>query len=81
MNEPTPGYYKKTFNGVLIDYYRIEDLYELRGPRGHAVKKLLRGTNKDDGVNTDLELIAVVRKQLDRWEAMIKEGQGDIDSV
>jgi hypothetical protein len=75
MSESTPDYYKKIFNGVLIDYYRIEDVYQLRGPRGHAVKKLLRGLNKDDGVNTELELINVVRKQLDRWEQMIEESR------
>ena len=75
MSESTPEYYKKVFNGVLIDYYRIEDVYQLRGPRGHAVKKLLRGLDKDDGVNTELELIAVVRKQLDRWEGMIEEAR------
>jgi len=69
----TPDYYNKTFNGVLIDYYRIESVYNLQGPRGHAVKKLLRGLDKDDGVDTELQLINTVRKQLDRWENMISE--------
>ena len=69
----TPEYYSKIYNGVLIDFYRIESLYKLSGPRGHAVKKLLRGLNKDDGVNTELDLIKVIRGQLDRWEAMALE--------
>ena len=72
----TPDYYNKIFDGVLIDYYRIESVYKLRGPRGHAVKKLLRGLDKDDGVDTELQLINTVRKQLDRWEQMIVEETG-----
>lgn len=70
---PTPDYYGAIYKGVKLDYYRIEDLYKLTGPRGHAVKKLLRGLNKDDGVNTEQELIEVIRGQLNRWEQMLIE--------
>lgn len=71
---PTPDYYNKTFKGVKVDYYRVAELFDLgSGPRAHAVKYLLRGTNKDGDINTELELIKAVRKKLDRWEEMIKE--------
>ncbi len=73
MSDTTPDYYNKEYKGILIDYYRIESIYKLSGARGHAVKKLLRGLDKDDGVNTELDLIHVVRGQLDRWEDMILE--------
>lgn len=72
--DPTPDYYNKTFKGVKVDYYRVAELFDLgSGPRAHAVKYLLRGTNKDGDINTDLELIKAVRKKLDRWEEMLKE--------
>ena len=70
----TPDYYNKTYKGVKVDYYRVAELFDLgSGPRAHAVKYLLRGTNKDGDINTELELIKAVRKKLDRWEEMIKE--------
>ncbi|PHS60945.1 MAG: hypothetical protein COB12_12515 [Flavobacterium sp.] len=60
--------------GVKADPYRICKLYGINGgPHEHITKKLLRGVNKDDGINTELDLIRVVRGQLDRWEEMINE--------
>ena len=74
MSEPTPEYYKKMLGGVKADPYRICKLYGINGgPHEHITKKLLRGVNKDDGINTELDLIRVVRGQLDRWEEMINE--------
>lgn len=74
MSESTPEYYNKTFKGAKIDPYRICKLYGISGgPHEHITKKMLRGVNKDDGINTELDLIRVVRGQLDRWEEMIKE--------
>ncbi|PHS61657.1 MAG: hypothetical protein COB12_12010 [Flavobacterium sp.] len=76
MSEPTPTYYKKMLGGVKADPYRICKLYGINGgPHEHITKKMLRGVNKDDGINTELDLIRVVRGQLDRWEEMIKEDQ------
>ena len=74
MSEPTPDYYKKMLGGVKADPYRICKLYDIKGgPHEHITKKCLRGVNKDDGINTELDLIKVLRGQLDRWEEMIKE--------
>jgi len=72
--EPTPDYYNKTFKGVKFDPYRVCKMYDINGgPREHIVKKMLRGINKDDGINTELDLINVVEGQLRRWKEMIKE--------
>ena len=78
MSESTPEYYNKKLGGVKADPYRICKLYGIAGgPHEHITKKMLRGVNKDDGINTELDLIRVVRGQLDRWEEMIKEDQGN----
>ena len=68
----TPDYYNKTFQGVLIDPYRIAAMYGLTGgPREHILKKVLRGTSKEG--QSELDLIQELRKQLDRWEEMTIE--------
>jgi len=78
MSEPTPNYYNKRFKGVKVDPYRICQMYDFNGgPREHATKKLLRGLDKDNGINTELDLIKEVRGQLDRWEEMIHEDMQD----
>ena len=80
MSEPTPSYYKKIFQGVKVDPYRVCKLYGIQGgPREHATKKLLRGLDKDNGINTELDLINEIRGQLDRWEEMIKEDEVILD--
>jgi len=72
--EPTPDYYHKIYKGVKLDPYRICKIYDVNGgPREHITKKMLRGINKDDGINTELDLIKVVEGQLRRWKEMIKE--------
>lgn len=68
----TPNYYNKTFNGVKIDPYRIASIYGINGgPREHILKKLLRGTGKEN--QSELDLISEIRLQLDRWEEMYHE--------
>jgi len=72
--EPTPDYYNKTFKGIKLDPYRVCKIYDINGgPREHIIKKLLRGVNKNDGINTELDLISVVEGQLKRWKEMLKE--------
>ena len=74
MSNPTPNYYNKRFMGAKIDPYRVCQLYGIHGgPHEHITKKCLRGVNKDDGINTEMDLIKVLRGQLDRWEEMIIE--------
>ena len=76
--DPTPSYYNKRFRGVKIDPYRICKLYGINGgPHEHITKKCLRGVHKDDGINNELELIQVLRGQLDRWEEMLIEDRPD----
>ena len=71
--EPTPDYYNKTYKGIKLDSYRICQIVGISGgPREHAFKKLMRGTNKGD-IETDLELIESLEGILARWKEMIKE--------
>lgn len=78
MSDSTPDYYNKKLGGVKADPYRICKLYGIAGgPHEHITKKCLRGVNKDDGINTELDLIKVLRGQLDRWEEMIKEDEAE----
>ena len=68
-----PDYYNKTFKGIKLDSYRICQIVGINGgPREHAFKKLMRGTNKGD-IETDLELIESLEGILARWKEMIKE--------
>lgn len=74
MSEPTPTYYNNTYKGIKLDPYRICKVYSIGGgPREQAIKYLLRGTGKTNGPQTELDVIKEVRKQLLRWEEMIKE--------
>ena len=69
----TPSYYNKTYKGIKLDSYRICQIVGINGgPREHAFKKLMRGTNKGD-IETDLELIESLEGILARWKEMIKE--------
>jgi hypothetical protein len=78
MSEPTPGYYRKLFKGIKLDPYRVCKVYGIGGgPREQSIKYLLRGTDKDNGIDTELDLIKAVRKQLGRWEEMILEDVED----
>ena len=68
----TPSYYNKTFKDVKIDPYRIAQIYNINGgPREHILKKILRGTGKEN--QSELNLISEIRLQLDRWEEMYHE--------
>lgn len=40
------AHYQYHYKGVKFDPYRVARIYNLSGPREHAVKKLLRGTGK-----------------------------------
>ena len=69
---PTPAYYNNTFKGVKIDPYRICQLYTVGGgPREHALKKLLRGCEKEG--QTELELAEEVRGIVTRWIELLEE--------
>jgi len=64
------AHYRHEFQGVKLDPYRIAAVYGLSGPAEHAVKKLLRGTDKG---HTEIEVIQELRCILDRWEEMLNE--------
>lgn len=67
----TGAHYRKEYKGVKLDPYRVAAIYGLTGgPREHALKKLLRGTEKGD---SPLKVIREVRDALDRWEEMLVE--------
>ena len=75
MSEPTPGYYKKMFNGVLLDPYRVLKVYGITDPaHQHAVKKLLRAGESVKDLKQDVQEVI---DTLTRMLQMIDEENGD----
>lgn len=56
--KPTPGYYKKEFNGVKLDPYRVICVYGITHPaHQHIVKKALRLGTGHKTLEEDLDEI------------------------
>ena len=71
MSSDVGLHYRREFNGVKLDPYRVCHVYEMNGgPREHMTKKLLRGVDKG---GSELELIKELYSCLDRWGEMLQE--------
>jgi len=64
-------YYKHHYKGILLDVYRILQVYKITNPaQQHAIKKLLRAGGSIKSLEQDInETIAI----LERWLDMIRE--------
>ena len=76
MKEATPSYYKKIFNGVLLDPYRVLKVYGITDPaHQHAVKKLLRAGESLKDLKQDVQEVI---DTLTRMLQMIDEESEEI---
>jgi hypothetical protein len=67
--EDRGAHYRYKYNGIKLDPYRISRVYGLSGPREHAVKKLLRGTDKGHTEKDMwLEIIATATRAIEMIE-------------
>ena len=68
---PTPAHYNKRIGGVLIDPYRIFQLYGITNPcQQHAIKKLLRAGTGHRKLLADIQ---GAEAALVRWREMLAE--------
>lgn len=68
-------HYRKSFNGVRLDPYRILQVYGISHPaHQHAIKKLLRAGTSIKSLRDDID---EVKMTLDRWIEMMNEEEGE----
>ena len=64
-------HYVREYNGVILDPYRIMDIYQITHPaHQHALKKLLRAGQSIKDLRQDIK---EVKDTLTRWEQMMDE--------
>lgn len=69
--DPSGKHYKYTYNGVLLDPYRIFEVYKItNAPQQHAIKKLLRAGQSVKPLMQDIDEVIVT---LNRWKDMLVE--------
>ncbi len=63
-------HYNFVYQGILLDPYRILDVYGIKHPaQQHAIKKLLRAGNSSKDLNQDIQEAILTLK---RWLEMIE---------